>query len=224
MTKQEQLQELQHTYASVSKLKKSNIKEVYDKQLLPIAQSCCDNGFVLKVENGWFNEDNVDLTFDVKDNWGFEFHIRLDSRKMIEISHGLMSGLRAEQRPFIIQRDKIIGRLWDKETELLGVFEAVKQEQAKTDDLLYDIQRKIWRLEDEIKQEETDRALKELVAGSKWYYAWDKEDKRPLTIIKITKKLVFLDSPFSYGEQRIKIEDIVGWFNRGEILKVEGDK
>lgn len=222
MNKQEQLQELRHTYASVSKLSKSNIKDIYESQLLPIAQSCCDNGFKLKISSGWFSEENVELTFDI-DTW-FNFHIRLDSRKTIEISHGLYSGYTLEQRQYLIEMDKIIGRLWDKETELLGVFEAVKKDQAKTYDLLNDIQSKIWRLENEIKREETEQALKELVAGSKWYYAWDKENKRPLTIIKITKKLVFLNSPFSYGEQRIKIEDIVEEFNRGEILKIEGDK
>lgn len=228
MNKQEQLQELRGTLTSVRKLVDTNTKEVYEKQLLPIAQGCCDNGFVLKVSNGWSCDEYINLTFDLGDwekEFGLDFTIRLNAYKMIDISHGSLSGDTRPIRKYLIQRDKIIGRLWDKETELLGVFEAVRQERNKTYDLIDEIQRKVWRLEDKIKQEETDRALKELVAGSKWYYKWDnKTEKTPLVIKKITSKLVFTnDYPYSFGERRFKIYDIVRKVNDGILIKFEGE-
>ena len=222
MNKQEQLQELRHTYASVSKLTKDNMKDIYESRLLPIAQSCCDNGFKLKVSGGWLSEENVELTFDLGDwnkEFGLDFNIRLNSNKMIEISHGILSGYTLEQRPYLIQRDKVIGKLWGKETELLAVFDAVKKDKRKTEDFLWDIQIKISQIESEIEREETEQALKELAVGSKWYYKWDNDKRFVLTISKITEKLVIIKDRNDY-EKRYKIKEIARQVVSGDLLKI----
>lgn len=229
MTRDEQLKALRQAIYGLDVARENAKKTIIINKLLPIAQACCDSGFKLKAKNN-FGESWCDLTFDLNDfgkEFGLDFSIRVNTHNQIELTHGWMSGDTTPIRPYLIQRDKIIARLWDKNDELVACFKEMKQEDNKYYDSRFDIERQIGKLEMEIEQEKTKQALDQLKIGSKWCYEWDK--KRPLTITKITEKMVFFERRYntlsSDNTDRKKITDMISDLKNNHLIPyVEEEK
>ena len=225
MEKQEKLEQLNKAMDGVKLLMNEAVKNVYAKEMLPLVQSTTN--FKLKMKTDVY-EDWCEITFDLGDwkkEWGFDFTISLTHDKLIELKHGWLSGVSKEQRPYLIERDKIIGKLWDKEEQIKAVFENVKKERNKLLDTYNALEREAWGIEREIAQEKRQHYLDMLSVGSKWVYKWelDSDYKRPMTIIKITPKLVFYHRTYG-AHTRMKIVDMISQLEAGNIVRYEEPK
>jgi len=230
MTKQEKLEQLRQALKGVALLMTEAVRNVYKSEMLPIIESTTEYKMKMKSD---VNDDWCEITFDLGDwnkEWGLDFTIRLNHNKLMEITHGWLTYTTLEQRKYLIERDKIVGKLWDKEEEIKAVFINAKNARDEMFDTYNALEREIWAIEDEIAQEERKQYLGMLTIGSKWVYKWEQnsEYKRPMTIVKITNKLVFYTraySPFSTNNSnRMKITDIVRNLKNGEIVKYEEEQ
>ena len=227
MTKQEKLEQLRQALKGVKLLMTEAVRNVYKSEMLPIIESTTE--YKMKMKSDVY-EDWCEITFDLGDwnkEWGLDFTIRLNHNKLIEMSHGWLSYTTLEQRKYLIERDKIVGKLWDKEEEIKAVFINAKKAREEMVDTCSALEREIWVIEDEIAQEERKQYLGMLTIGSKWVYEYEKNSpyKRPLTIKKITNKLVFYDRAYSAismdNSTRMKISEMVSELKNGRIIRFE---
>ena len=225
MTKEEQLKALRQSIYGLDIARASAKKTIITSKLLTIAQSCCDSGFKLKAKNN-FGDGWCELTFDLNDSskeFGLDFTIRVNTHNQIELTHSWSSGDQTSVRQYLIQRDKIIARLWDKNDQLVECFDLMKKEDDKYYEARFSIERQIGVIEQELENEKRQKALEQLTVGSKWVYKWGKD--RPLTITKITDKMIFFNRQYyalsSDNTDRKKIADMVKDLNLGNLIKYE---
>lgn len=228
MNREELLKSLRQANAGLENAKKNEIRAVYDNELLPIVQKCVVGDYKLKVER--FYEGSCEITFDLGD-WHKEFGLGLsvrynNIRKDIELNHGYLSGDGDfDIKQYIVARDKIIGHLWDYESDLIDVFKKINEIENDYYNARFKVERQIWDIEDKIKTEKRNEALKRLVVGSKWVYTY--APKRPLTITKITPKMIFFERPYqSYGDNsnRAKISDMVSDLEYNQLVEYKEEK
>lgn len=227
MEREELLKSLRQANAGLENAKNNEIRAIYENELLPIVQKCVVGDYKLKVES--FYERGCEINFDLGDcesDFGLDFGIRYNNiHNIIDMSHGYLSGNTMPIRKYLIERDKIIGHLWDYESDLIDVFKKVNEIENDYYNARIKVERQIWDIEDKIKTEKRNEALKRLVVGSKWVYTY--APKRPLTITKITEKMIFFERPYqSYGNNsnRAKISDMVSDLEYNQLVEYKEEK
>ena len=225
MNKKEQLEQLKQGLRGIRLAHENSKRAILEKHLLPIVQGCCDKDFKVKLTNS-FGDWYCNITFDLNDwekEFGLDFSIRV-YKKLIDLSHGSLSGDTTQVRAYLIERDKIIARLWDKNDEIVACFEEVSKETNKYWDTCWELERQITEVENSIKEEETKEVLNQMTIGSKWVFSWDIGNKRPITITKITPKTIYFERDYqSWGDnsKQMKIKDMVSYFKNGSVKKYE---
>lgn len=226
MTKQQQLEQLQQARNGVIILMANAKQTAYDTKVLPIVQSATT--YKMKIKN--IGSKLCDVGFDLDDRkkeFGLDFTISLDwTTELLRFNHGWINGETEEQRKYLIERDRIIGKLWDKETELT---QALKDTENANKDLMETCNKldfEIMVIRNQIDEEERKEVIAMLTIGSKWVEKWDlntnKEHRRPMTIDKITAKMVYFHKPYcSYADNRtrMKLNEMVYAIKKGDIVK-----
>lgn len=159
--------------------------------LLELVQHVADEGFKLKL--GWVSNSGVEFNFEKDgDNFGSDFRINYNSyRKQIEMSHSI--GLSAsdkymqEIRPFLIERDKIIARLWEHEDAIASWFVSIVSVEKVFNDKQLDIRYEINRIENDAKKE----VIKKLDVGVNVCFSVEEKSENISFITRLGTKFVY---------------------------------
>lgn len=226
MNRQEKLEQLRQTLKGINMLISEAKEKIYREEMLPIIESTTEHKMkITKCFDEW-----CDVSFDLGDwhkEFGLDFTIRLNGDKQVEISHGMLSCISKEKRPYIIERDRIIGKLWHYENEMQKVFDDIRHAQNELYETFWKVEKEISAIEIAIQEEEKKHYLELTKVGSKWVYRWENEHKRPMTIEKITEKLVFFNRKYSSlgdNSTRMKITEWVKSLKNGDIVAYEEEK
>lgn len=186
--------------------------------ILALVQSLADKGFTIKL--GSVSSYGIEFNFDRGDdkNFGLDFKIYYNSSfKAIEISHscGLSAGFEYMKaiRPHLIQRDKVVARMWEHEATFenwfLDISKFEQEHNAKIDDIDYEIRQLDYKARQEV--------LAKLKVGMKICFAQQYDEDRVATIVKIARKYVTFNGWWRKQELSYLTNRIV----RGEAFIVE---
>ena len=186
--------------------------------ILALVQSLADKGFTIKL--GSVSSYGIEFNFDRgnEDNFGLDFKIYYNSSfKAIEITHscGLSAGFDYMKavRPYLIQRDKVVARMWEHEATFEKWFIDVAKFESEHYDKISDIDYDIKQLDYTARQE----VLAKLKVGMKICFAPTYSEDRVATITKIARKYATLSGWWGKQELSYLAHRIV----RGEAFIVE---
>lgn len=182
--------ETKKAHLELLRITRENTIKDFVIELKDIISSCS----TFPIKEGWisFEGSSFDFAFDRgdKNNFGLDFHIYIKG-DLLELSHSFgLSGERdylLEVRPYLIERDKLIAKLWDKEKEIIDLYFKYQKKDIFS---FYDITfRELEQLESEQRIKE-NQERKDRLLGEAKSYKYFKIYNTYYGIIKICDKIV----------------------------------